>query len=534
MNVRQAKWLIISYFKRHRLIISILIAFVVLVALIVQVIGAPAKALFTNLFAQTRYTEGLIGPVNSVNPLFASSDSEKDLERLLFRGLTKTNVTGATVGDLAASWDADPSGREYIFHLKPNQHFQNGETITADDVAYTYNLAKNPKYESNFAAVFKDVEIEALDDQTVLFHLRDSFSPFLSLTDIGILPRNSVKHQLDRGVDLSKLNLEGLGSTNFRLASLDSGSAVLIKGGAFFTFRFYQSENDLATALKLGEIQAAAFTTHTDLAKWPNFQVFSSPMYRRFTGIFYNERSGVTANKFIRQALSLAVDKNKVISAIGGAGELAYSPINPLSWAASSNLRHYDLDTTTAAADLEKESWTGGPIRSKAGATLEISLSFPDSPQYRAIADQVAIDWAAIGVRALLNPLDTTTFENKVIGSKDFQAAIFTEEVGADPDQYVLWHTSQKNTTNITGVSLPKLDKAIEDGRVTLGQADRLPKYADFQRFLLDESPVTMLYYPKLTYVVSTKVQGVFLPPLGLPQDRLSNISNWKIQKTIL
>ena len=98
----------------------------------------------------------------------------------------------------------------------------------------------------------------------------------------------------------------------------------------------------------------------------------------------------------------------------------------------------------------------------------------------------------------------------------------------------MLWHTTQKGNGNITGTALPKLDKALEDGRETVSQPERIGKYLDFQRFLLDESPVTMLYYPKLIYVVSNKVQGVHLPPLGVPLDRFANINDWKIQKTIL
>src|SRR5437660_710459 len=326
MNLRRTKWLALGYIKRHRGILTGLVAFAFLAAVVGRYFGTPVQNLLAHSFTQTRYVEGLIGPVSSVNPLFAASDSEKDLSHLIFQGLTTTDITGVTQGDLAASWDVDPSGKEYIFHLKPNLKFQNGDALTADDVAYTYQLAKDPRYDSTFAATFKDLEVQALDTNTVLFHLRDPFSPLLSLTDMGILPQNAIRRQLDRGLTLSKVNLNGLGSTNFRLTSFNSDSIVLTKDQASYNFRTYQSEDNLKTALKLGEIQAAAFTENPNLTGWNNLQVFSSPMYRRFVGIFYNERSAPTNDKLLRQALGLAIDKDKLVNqTISGAGERAYS-----------------------------------------------------------------------------------------------------------------------------------------------------------------------------------------------------------------
>lgn len=533
MNIRKTRWLALGYLKRHRAIIAGVLTFFFLVLVLGRYFGAPIKNLLANSISPNHFVEGVLGPVATVNPLFVNSDSEKDLSKVLFRGLTKTDVSGVSQGDLAESWDVAPSGKEYIFHLKPRLKFQNGETITADTIAYTYNLARDPKYGSNYISIFKDLDVQALDDNTVLFHLREPFSPFLSLTDLGILPQAATKHQLDRGIDLQKIDLRGLGSTDFHLTSLVPDQIALTRGTSDYTFRIYQSENDLKTALKLGEIEAAAFTQNPDLNGWKNYQVKTSTIYRRFVAVFYNERSAPTNDKVVRQSLSYALDKDNIVSnIIDGAGERAVSPIPPTSWAKSDNPRIYGYTPDLAKKGLDHEGWIGGPIRSKTGKTLEISLSYPDSPIYRAIATQVAKDWANIGVRALLNPLDITTFQNQVIGAKSFQAAIFTEEIGADPDQYVLWHTTQKDS-NVTGMSLPKLDKALEDGRETVTQADRIQKYLDFQRFLLDESPVTMLYYPKLFYIVSNKVQNVQLPPLGTPSDRFNNISDWKIKQTL-
>jgi peptide/nickel transport system substrate-binding protein len=63
-----------------------------------------------------------------------------------------------------------------------------------------------------------------------------------------------------------------------------------------------------------------------------------------------------------------------------------------------------------------------------------------------------------------------------------------------DPDQYMLWHSSQQN--NISNYKNLRIDKLLEDGRQTQDQDQRVKLYEDFQKYLLDDPPATFLYFP--------------------------------------
>lgn len=535
MSPRHLRWILGAFLRRHRRLSLILVLAVAALALTWKYTSALSVGdSVLGLISEVKYTEGLVGVPQTLNPLFVSTDTERDLSRLLFRGLTTTDVSGAIKPDLAESWEASSNGQSYLFHLKPGLMWQNGDPLTASDVAFTYELARNPASGSPYSETFKNLSVQVVGTDSILFRLSDSFSPFLSLTSIGILSRHLLEKISPPDLKLAKFNLAPVGSTNFRLKSLTAESAIFTNGSASYVFRFYSSSTDLGSALKLGEIRAAGFTDATDFKDWGNLQILSSPLYQRFVAVFYNLRGGPASEKGVRQGLSYAIDKDRLVNqTLRGAGEIAYSSILPVSWAKVDNLRHYDYKPDLAKGALDKAGWTGGPVRQKDGQSLDISLSFRENPAMRAAAEQVAKDWGAVGVRAILNPLSPEEFQTKVINKKDFQAAIFTQEVGVDPDQYVLWHTTAADSTNITGLKLPKLDKALEDGRHFQTQDGRQEKYADFQRFLLDEAPVTFLYYPKYSYVVSTKVQGIDLKPLGVPSDRFSDIENWVIGRVI-
>lgn len=533
MSPRRFRWMFQAAIKRHRKLSAIMLVLVVAAAFTWRYSNqADLRKNALNLFSSQKYIEGIVGTPQTLNPLFVASDSERDLSKLLFRGLTKTNLAGEATPDLALSWETSSSGQVYLFNLKPGLKFQNGDPVTASDVALTYELAKDPATGSIYTSTFRDLEINIVSESSILFRLKDPYTPFLSITDLGILPKKIVGNTSPQDLRFSKFSLSPVGSTPFRLKSFNSDEAVLIKDGSEYVFKFYQSNSELLTALKLGEIRSAGFSEPVDLTGWDNLQQFSSPLYRRFTGIFYNLRLGLTADRGVRQALSYALAKDTLLQQVGDV-EPAYSPIAPVSWAKADNLKRYDYKPDLAKGGLEKAGWLGGPIRQKDGKPADITLSFIDTDPFRKLAVEVARLWGEVGIRAILNPLSSLDFRTRVTQGKDFQAAIFTQEVGIDPDQYVLWHSTQTDLSNITGLKLPRLDKALEDGRQLLEKSDRQAKYADFQRFLLDESPVTFLYYPKYTYLVSSKVEGVNLAPLGSPQDRLDDILNWKVRRTI-
>jgi ABC-type transport system substrate-binding protein len=84
------------------------------------------------------YVEGLAGAPQYVNPLLAQYNRvDQDLCALIFNGLTRTDGHGDLKPDLASSWTASPDGLTYLFHLRHDVRWSDGEPFSADDVLFT-------------------------------------------------------------------------------------------------------------------------------------------------------------------------------------------------------------------------------------------------------------------------------------------------------------------------------------------------------------------------------------------------------------
>jgi len=363
-------------------------------------------------------------------------------------GLTKVNPDGTVSPAASYSWQIRNNGKEYVFKIKKGQYFHNNDELTSKSL----NLN------------FKDVRKEIIDNYTVSFFLKEPYSPFL--------------------VSLSKpifaLNFSGLGIFKVTKVELNGGFVKKIilqnkKGsGNKKIISFYPTEEALKTAFALGEIDVAQALTDvkikgSDTASWTNTQIGKRVDYSRLFTIFYNNADSILSNKKTRQALSFALpDKME-------RGERAYSPISPKSvfFAKTPNYGISDLDIARSLVSPGKE------IKNK---TFEISVN----EENKDLAEKITSYWNKIGVKTKIKLV------SGIPGS--FQILIYPIMLPHDPDQYALWHSGQTN--NISKYKSMRIDKLLEDGRSITDAEKRVNIYSDFQKYLIDDSPATFVYFP--------------------------------------
>jgi peptide/nickel transport system substrate-binding protein len=241
-------------------------------------------------------------------------------------------------------------------------------------------------------------------------------------------------------------------------------------------YRFYQNENDLITGYKLGEVDKIETETLPNyLNDWSQTKIVPHVNTTdKYLGIFINTQK--FSQKQLRQALAYATpktpDKNK----------RCLGPISPNSWAYNSDVKDYAYNPQRA-----KDLFEGNKIE-------KINLSVINR-DLLPIAEEIKNSWKKdLGIDV------TITIENQ-IDSQNFDAVLAYSGIPADPDQYTFWHSTQEKT-NITHLNNSRIDKLLEEGRLTFNLQDRKKIYLDFQRFLLEESPVIFISYPT-TYSVS-------------------------------
>lgn len=527
-KLRSYRWYLAATWKRHykRLFPFVLIFLgLILVYPFIKQTVRPFYYEFIAPVYKPTLTEGLVGMVNTINPVLAKTDAEKDINSLVFRSLTKNTVKGNPIPDLAASYQIQ-NDKEYVFLLRNDIFWQDGPKFTAEDVVYTIKIIADPNYHSSYYNIFKDVTAEKISDFQVKVTLKEKYSPFLSFTDFGILPAH---------IPLNKYRPIGTGG--FKVVELKKDQALL-KGTNFnILFKFYATRDLAISALKQGEIQSLGGLTANeadDLAAWPNLQIFHHNLNQRYVGLFFNLKDSKMADKNLRQALQMATPKDQIIKdTTNNHAVMANSPLPLDSWVSIYKNLRYQFNLDEAQKVLDKDGWvmSDSGYRRKDNKDLIITITTIDNRSYLDAVAVLQSTWQKIGIKVEKLTVSSSQLKDTILPSSSFQALLTLQEVQADPDQYDQWHSTQIGDSNLVKLSAPKVDKALEDGRRTLDNDQRNSSYLDFQRFLSDEAPVIFLYYPEYYYVVSKKVHGVNLDDMSLPVDRLNGISDWEVVK---
>ena len=120
-------------------------------------------------------------------------------------------------------------------------------------------------------------------------------------------------------------------------------------------------------------------------------------------------------------------------------------------------------------------------------------------------------------------------FQQNFIRPREYEALLFGQMLGIDPDPFAFWHSSQTRDPgmNLALYNNPDVDKILEKIRQEMDPASRLDYYKKFQQDVANDVPAAFLYSPNYLYVTSKKVQGVDINAVTTPDRRFSNVAKW-------
>lgn len=385
---------------------------------------------------------------------FTLEEMPIDIQNEISLGLTTIDESFNIKPGLAESWISEEDGKVWIFKLGEHS-WQDGKPVRAQDINYN----------------FSDAEVEIIDEKTIKFILRDPFAPFLS-----VISRPAFKKGL---LGAGSWKVEKLSLVNRRFVEVLKLKNV--KDSKTKVYRFYPTEESARIAFKLGEIRTlTGIVDPGSLREWPNAQIEENRRRDLYAGVFLNTIDPHLQNKSLRQALAYAIDKEDF------GHERAISPISPDSWAFNPQVKPYSYSPERAKELLKTLSEE---------ERERLTINLVTTPTLLDIADKIKERWEAVGVKTNIQVSNTPP--------TDFQTLLAIQPIPPDPDQYSVWHSSQ-SITNVTNYGAgadkpresPRIDKLLEDGRRILDQEERRKIYVDFQRFLVEDSPVIFLYHP--------------------------------------
>lgn len=370
---------------------------------------------------------------------YTTDNLPNEIITLVSDGLTSVDENGIVSPNLASSWESSDGGKTWIFTLDTEKTWQDGKNIDSESV----------KYE------FSDAEVNILDEKTIEFKLQTPFSAFPVIVSKPVF----------------KKGLLGTGEWKVKKISLIGGYVnkltLLDKQGNKKIFNFYPTESRLKLGFKLGEVDILQNLFNPEpFSEWKTTNVNKNVALNHFVAIFFNTEDEMLAEKTVRQALNYAIAKDDFES------ERALSPISPTSWGYNPQVKQYTKDKDRAKELLNSDQ--------------EINIVLSTSSILLSEAEKIKKEWEDVGI--------TTEIQVVTGVPQNYQALLATVDIPKDPDQYVLWHSTQ--STNISKYKNPRIDKLLEDGRIELDQETRKKIYLDFQRFLVEDSPAIFLYHP--------------------------------------
>src|SRR5215213_5900177 len=173
------------------------------------------------------YVEGVLGRATNASPFGARSAADRALVALLFRGLVRLGPGSSITPDLASRWDVDATGRTWTFHLRPGQFWEDGEPITADDVAFTVGVLSDPSYTGPGGESWQDVSASVVDATTVELHLSTPLGGFPQAATQPIAPAHLLEGIAPSQLPDDPFGAAPVGSGPYRLVFLLDSRAML-------------------------------------------------------------------------------------------------------------------------------------------------------------------------------------------------------------------------------------------------------------------------------------------------------------------
>ncbi len=539
---------------RDKSIVLALIALVALATGVALVSAGPARNA-PAAFGGT-YTEGVIGvgTAQTLDPLFAATQADRDVSALLFTGLTRFDQRGTVVRDLASDFFVADDGKTWTFKIRPDARWHDAEPVVSDDVVYTVGIAQDRAYRGPFAGSFAGAKVERVDALTVRFILPDVFAPFLEASTIPLLPSHLLRDVAASQLARHAFNTRPVGTGPFRLESRDDTRIVLVRNEPFYrgapdrlrpyldriVLRLYPDRSAALQALARNEVQGVGGLLPAEADRARRVRDIATYYYPsdEATVLFFNLAPDrpTFRDRAVRQAIALAINRPRIVQlATGGHASVTDVPVPPSSWAYAKDARRYAYAPDEARAALDVAGWIdhdGDGVRDKAGVRLAFSLVTNDDPPRISTAQQIARDLGAVGIEANIEVVGFGELVDKRARERSFDAMVLAVGAGMDPDPYTFWHSSQAKDPglNFTGYATLGMDRALEQARRTLDQGTRRELYAQVFGQLTDDVPAVYLYFADYVYTIDRSVRGVRIAPLADPSQRFWSVEDWYVR----
>jgi peptide/nickel transport system substrate-binding protein len=458
--------------------------------------------------------------------------------------------------ELASSWDISPDQLTYTFHLRQNVQWHDGQPFSSDDVKWSLeNL--NKFHPVGRASLEKITSIDTPDGNTVVIHLKDPFAPFintLTCPDGGaISPKHIGQASADPRAD-AKLNQAPIGTGPFVFKEWLPGDRVTLtrnpkywKGQGLpyldqVVVRIIPDNGTMIQALRAGEIDYIyfLFVTRNDVVRLQSqndgkVEIHPENEAPVFDLIQLNDRHAPLNNVEVRRALLMALNRDLILKDVyKGLGTLEPNMLDSrLAVTAAPDIdlqKMYPFDPAKANSMLDQ----AGLPKKADGNRFELRLSYETGRgEWKDVAEIARSNWADVGVKVNLEPLERTVMLDKVYKKRDFDTTIQGYASRGDPAlgvsrAFVCEDDKDPPTFgNPTGYCRKDVDDLFAQAARTADFDKRHQAYQQIQKILADDLPEFVFIGEQQASLSDKKFD------LSAPRKATSASSGWEYVKRL-
>ncbi|MDW0110712.1 peptide-binding protein [Sporosarcina aquimarina] len=483
------------------------------------------------------------------NPYYSTDTSSSTLEGFMFSGLVTVDQDFNPEGDLAESWEFSEDGLKWTFHLRENVKWHDGEPFSADDVVFSYGIPLDEDYVGPRGLPFEIIEeINKVDEHTVEFVLSEPYAPFITITaQFEVLPKHILGDVPIADLGKHKFNTkEPIGTGPFKFKEWKEGEYIELAANEDYflgkpklggiIYKIVPDMNTLMAQLEVGDINMTSISpqyieTANKLEEKGKVVVSSGPA-NAFEYIGYNLRNELFQDKKVRQALTHAIDKESIVTAIlDGAGTVADGPGSPANWAFNPDMPKFDYDPELAKKMLKEAGWEPNSegILEKDGKKFEFVLKTTSANEVRQqIAEVAQQQFKEIGIKTTIEVLEWSAYvEQTSPPNWNFDAMVAGWSIGSDPDPTWFWHSSEiENGLNYNGYANEKVDALLSENTKVSDLGERKAIIAEADGIVAEDQPNTFLYYVEGSLANSPNLHG----PSYNASNTYYNLHEWYIE----
>lgn len=395
-------------------------------------------------------------PEAGFDPAYGWGAGEHVHEPLIQSTLTVTN-TDLTIGyDLATGYSVSEDGLTWQVTIRNDVKFTDGEPLTAEDVAFTYNTVKETSSVNDFTMLD---HAEAADDTTVIFHMTRPFSiwPY-TMAEVGILPEHAY--------DSATYGTEPVGSGRYILKQWDKGQQVILEANPDYYGEAPKMKQVTILFMEEDAAFLAAQSGQVDLAY--TSATYSEEEVEGYTLAAYEsvDNRGLnlpaipettdsegravgndfTSDVLVRRAINIGVDRQEMIDhVLNGYGSPAYSVCDQLPWYNEASEVTYDSEG--AAALLDEAGWVLGEdgVREKDGVQAKMNLLYSNGDSVRqALAADFADQMEELGIICTIEGVGWDTAYDRALS----EPLLWGWGAHTPMELYNIYHTIEGNTVD--------------------------------------------------------------------------------------